>query len=252
MTLKIALIGKHYITDVIRDYQDSDVEIEFCSKESAEYWLVSDLSQIKHAMKIGKTVIYLSSAQVFEPNNQCAWSEEDNENCESELAHKLLKDEAWVQEQFEQHIILRTTRIISPSSSIWRATDSQEYSDLDDSLLIAPVFAEETARIIMAIIKQLDCQLNINLYGTYHYGGAELFTEYTLAQKLAKIMYKQEIPPTTIKTNQQMTALTTLRLNCQKILYSFGIRQQSTRRLLQRMIELHKEHHANTHNENKS
>ena len=234
--VRLALIGDNAVTQVMPLYKDKDISLEICDKEDADYWLISDISSIKNAVKANKTVIFLSTAQVFIPSNEKAWSETDNEYCDSAIALDYLKQEDWIKKNFEHHVILRTTRIISPQSSIWHGAEQQDFSPLDDTLLIAPVFAEETARIIIAILKQIDCHTEADLYGTFHYGGAELYTEFTLAQKLAKIMHDGEPPIMTIQSAHQLTALSTLRLNCKKILSCYGIRQQPARRLLQRMI----------------
>ena len=47
-----------------------------------------------------------------------------------------------------------------------------------------PTPADDAARVILAVLKQLDCQAP--LWGTYHYGGHEASTPLLVAQALAR------------------------------------------------------------------
>ena len=105
-----------------------------------------------------------------------------------------------------------------------------------------PTYASDVARILIAIIKQLEC--DIDVWGTYHYSGAEVTSWKGFAEAILAAAKKHGV--TQAETIDAVTSLewparaprpAYTVLDCSKILNTFGIRQRPWRSGLVKVID---------------
>lgn len=132
-------------------------------------------------------LIQPSSYRVFDGSRATAYSEKEDCQPLSPRGQSLMRMEHLVRTICEQHIILRLGWIIDDNLKgllgrvLQRAQDHQIIEMADDRRG-NPTPIADAARVLMAILKQLDCQAK--LWGTYHYGGQEAATSLAVGKAI--------------------------------------------------------------------
>lgn len=133
----------------------------------------------EHCASNGIALMMLSSARVFDGEKTAPYTETDELAPIGALGQLQTTLENSVRSQCEQHVILRFSWLLDSSNdgvfqqlvSHLKRTSTPE---LAEEWRGNPTPVEDAARIILSVIKQLDC--DVPLYGTYHYGSSEATT----------------------------------------------------------------------------
>ncbi|MCP4790141.1 MAG: dTDP-4-dehydrorhamnose reductase [Gammaproteobacteria bacterium] len=191
-------------------------------------------------------MLHLSTDYVFDGAQHLPLNEQVPANPVNIFGHSKSAAEELVRENCKQHIILRVGWIFSSSGNNFvlrtlRQIRRQEQIEAVDDQFGCPTYAADVARVFLAIVQQIDC--GIDVWGTYHYSGAEVATWKGFAEAILAAVKQQ---PTTIANKvvavssedwqapAPRPAFTVL--DCSKILGTFGIRQRPWRSGLVKVI----------------
>lgn len=193
-----------------------------------------------------------SSYRVFDGARTTAYSEKDEVAPLDARARALWEMEQTVRSRCPRHVLLRFGWLLddSPDGLLGRFLQRLEQAEalpLADDRRGNPTPVDDAARVILAVLKQLDCQAP--LWGTYHYGGIEATTSLAMGQAtLAEARrYRPELPqdftpqahaerPDAPEEPQHAV------LACKKILNTFGIKPRAWRAGLPALLERYYRH----------
>jgi dTDP-4-dehydrorhamnose reductase len=193
-----------------------------------------------------------SSYRVFDGARATAYSEKDETQPLSMRGQVLVRMEQSVRALCPRHVLLRFGWILddSPDGLLARFLVRAER---DKALFLAddrrgnPTPVEDAARVILAVLKQLDCAAP--LWGTYHYGGHEATTALALGQAmlsearhlrqnlLEEICGQAHAARGDASEEPQHGVLA-----CKKILHTFGVKPRAWRAGLPSLLEQYYRH----------
>ncbi len=180
-----------------------------------------------------------SSYRVFDGSRATAYSEKDEPVPLGQLGQVLLRIEQYVRATCPRHVLLRFGWLLDDSSEgllgrfLHRAELEQELLMADDRRG-NPTLIDDAARVILAVLKQLDCQSP--LWGLYHYGGHEATTSLALGQailsearglhpiKVQEVGAQAHAARADAQDEPQHAVLA-----CKKIMHTFGIKPRAWR-----------------------
>ena len=200
----------------------------------------------------GIVLVQPSSYRVFDGTRATAYSEKDEPLPLGKRGQALWRMEQSVRASCPRHVLLRLGWLLDDSDNgllgrfLARAA-------ADDELLLAddrrgnPTPVDDAARVILAVLKQLDCQTP--LWGTYHYGGQEATTALALGQavlsearnfrgQLLEGVSPQAPAARPDVADEPQHAV----LSCKKILHTFGIKPRAWRSGLPELLERYYRH----------
>ncbi|NKZ98879.1 sugar nucleotide-binding protein [Rhodococcus hoagii] len=132
------------------------------------------------------TLVQPSSYRVFDGSRATAYSEKDEPLPLGLRGQALWRIEQSVRAACPQHVLLRFGWVLDESIDgllgrfLTRAELPQELLLADDRRG-NPTPVDDAARVILSVLKQLDC--NSPLWGTYHYAGNEATTPVALGRR---------------------------------------------------------------------
>ncbi|WP_043310348.1 sugar nucleotide-binding protein [Pseudomonas sp. ML96] len=187
-----------------------------------------------------------SSYRVFDGSRATAYSEKDEPVPLGLRGQALLRIEQCVRATCPRHVLLRFGWLLDDSAEgllgrfLRRAEHGEELLMADDRRG-NPTPVDDAARVILAVLKQLDCQSP--LWGVYHYGGHEATTPLALGQAL--IGEARGLQP--LKVHEVGAQAHAARadaaeepqhavLACKKILHTFGIKPRAWRASLPALL----------------
>lgn len=193
-----------------------------------------------------------SSYRVFDGARATAYSEKEEPAPLGARGQALWRFEQHVRAICPRHVLLRFGWLLDDSANgllgrfLTRAAQ-------DEPLLLAddrrgnPTPVDDAARVILAVLKQLDCQAP--LWGTYHYGGHEATTSLALGQAVLsearnfRSNLVHEIGPQAHSASAD-AALEPQHavLSCRKILHTFGIKPRAWRSGLPSLLDRYYRH----------
>jgi dTDP-4-dehydrorhamnose reductase len=151
-----------------------------------------------------------------------------------------------------RHVLVRFGWLLdeSPDGQLGRFLRRAER---DDSIALAddrrgnPTPVDDAARVILAVLKQLDCQAP--LWGTFHYGGQEAATSLALGQAVlseARNLRSNLLEDITAQAHaarpdaaeEPQHAV----LACKKILHTFGVKPRAWRSALPSLLDRYYRH----------
>ncbi len=193
-----------------------------------------------------------SSYRVFDGARATAYSEKDEPIPLGVRGQLLWRVEQAVRAACPRHVLLRFGWLLDDGADgvlgrfLRKAEQGGEIPMADDRRGNAtPV--DDAARVILAVVKQLDCQAP--LWGTYHYGGHEATTPMVLAQAaLAEArQYRGDelAEPVAVAHAACADALEEPQhavLACRKILHTFGIKPRAWRSGLAGLLDRYYRH----------
>ena len=161
--------------------------------------------------------------------------------------HIQLAAEKAIKKHCPQHIILRVGWIFSAKGNNFVLRTLRQLQEKHHVKAVSdqqgcPTYASDVASVLVAIIQQLEC--DINVWGTYHYSGAEVTTWKGFAEAILAAAKKHGV--TQVETIDSVTSLEWPAnaprpaysvLDCTKILSTFGIRQRPWRSGLVKVID---------------
>jgi dTDP-4-dehydrorhamnose reductase len=214
--------------------------------------LPQTLSRLAESLDI--PLLHLSDYQVFSGMKDKPYVEEDEPHSQTLYGVTRWQGELSVQRFCQRFIILRVgtlfcgqgTNVLTVLLNQWKKGKARELSTV---LQFSPTPTADVARVIYAILQQLEC--GVNAWGLYHYCSADTATPYDFAEVLlaARTQYEgvdNEIRIRPLeeslhkrkkrKAGEQSDPINTVMV-CEKILNTFGIRQRPWRGELTRMVK---------------
>jgi dTDP-4-dehydrorhamnose reductase len=193
-----------------------------------------------------------SSYRVFDGARATAYSEKDEPLPLGKRGQALWRMEQSVRASCPRHVLLRFGWLLDDSENgvlarfLTRAAEDPEVLLADDRRG-NPTPVDDAARVVLAVLKQLDCQAP--LWGTYHYGGQEATTALALGQavlsearnyrgQLLEMVSPQAHAARPDAADEPQHAV----LACKKILHTFGIKPRAWRSGLAELLERYYRH----------
>lgn len=192
-------------------------------------------------------MLHHSSSYVFDGNKKETYVEDDETDPQCRYGRSKWYGERTLREETQRHIILRTDWLFSiHRSNYFRnlidtcKADKGRIRVVDNRFCPTP--AADAARVILAIVKQVDC--NAEVWGTYHYNtmqpvNQDQFVLHVLEEcakldpELAALLPKLAIELLPVEPPYIRNSA----LNCEKLMYTFGIKQHSRGPGVTRVIE---------------
>ena len=205
----------------------------------------------------GIGMVQLSSERVFDGTKASAYVETDAPNPLSVLGDSQWAGEQAVRAACEQHLIVRTSWVFGPDGDnpLTRLLDQL----MDRSVLSlyndqqgCPTPAADLARVIFAMLEQVDCHVEPPLWGTYHYVGSDRTDWRTFVETVVKTA-KSYIDVSVEQLAEMDLAdapeapvqrPVNAELSARKVLATFGIKQQPWRRGIQDALKVRYESQA--------
>lgn len=223
--------------------------------------LPQQLAKVAEATEI--PLLQISDYQVFAGLNDKPYTEEDEPHAQTLYGVTRWQGELSVQRFTHRYIILRVGTIFCAQGNNvltilldqWKQGHARE---LSSTLQFSPTPTSDVARVIYAILQQVECSTQV--WGIYHYCSADIATPYDFAEVLlaARVQFVgieneikiKSLEGTTTSKNKSRASqiqLTNTVLVCQKILDTFGIRQRPWRGELIRLAKTLSQHKTSLH-----
>ena len=195
----------------------------------------------------GILLLQPSSYRVFDGARATAYSEKDEPVPLGLRGQALWRIEQSVRAACPQHVLLRFGWLLDESLDgvlgrfLTRAEQAQELLLADDRRG-NPTPVDDAARVILSVLKQLDCAAP--LWGTYHYAGNEATTPLALGQAILSEASQLHTLAVQTPTAQAHAARPDAAeepqhavLACKKILHTFGIKPRAWRAGLPTLLD---------------
>lgn len=193
-----------------------------------------------------------SSYLVFDGSRASAYSEKDESHPVSLRGQALWRFEQIVRSTCPRHVLIRFGWLLDESreghvGQLLQAAALGETLHLADDRRGCPTPVDDAARVIVAMLKQLDT--NAPLWGTYHYGGSEAASALTLGQAVLAEARRfntdlgEQVEPLAHAAcpdahDEPQNAV----LACKKIQHTFGIKPRAWRASLTAILERYYRH----------
>jgi len=192
-------------------------------------------------------LLHLSTDYVFDGEQRSPYKEDSVAAPVNLFGEAKLAAEQAIKQYCPHHIILRVGWIFSAQGNNFVLRTLRQLQEHHHVKAVSdqhgcPTYASDVARILIAIIKQLEC--DIDVWGTYHYSGAEVTSWKGFAEAILAAAKKHGV--TQAETIDAVTSLewparaprpAYTVLDCSKILNTFGIRQRPWRSGLVKVID---------------
>lgn len=177
----------------------------------------------EHALPL----LHLSNLQVFDGLQAEPYTEQDKPRPRGDEAQIWRRWETLIQKQVTQHIIIRTSWVLTPeaeqlASELVLLAAVEQGADSLLPVRVNPTSAEDVARVVDAILRQIS--VGAQAWGMYHYGGTEITSTRSLLNNLQKNSLGANHDIDQLTLVEQETELNAC-VDCRKILYAFGIQQ---------------------------
>lgn len=131
------------------------------------------------------TLVMLSSARVFDGRRTQAYTEKDEESPAGPLGQLQWELERSLRTRCSRHVVLRFSWLLDtaaggPLAELVSAMRRGAPLTLPEEWRGNPTPVTDAARVILSVLKQLDCAASV--FGTYQYGSAEATTWIAFAQ----------------------------------------------------------------------
>ncbi|MDF2489398.1 MAG: dTDP-4-dehydrorhamnose reductase [Pseudomonas sp.] len=226
-----ALINLAYYFDW---FQAESVSDQRLAQQERAVERLAELCQ-HHEIKL----VQPSSYRVFNGLRATAYSEKDEPAPLGPRGQALLRIEQSVRAICPQHVLLRFGWVLDESIDgalgrfLTRAEQPHELLLADDRRG-NPTPVDDAARVILSVLKQLDCAAP--LWGTYHYAGNEATTLLALGQAILseaaqwhKLAVQAPTPQAHASRPDASDEPQHAVLACKKILHTFGIKPRAWR-----------------------
>lgn len=200
--------------------------------------------------KTQKRYIQLSNASVFSGKLTRAYVETDATDSVSPTGIAYAQAEQSALLNCESAIVLRTGWVFSGEQGnfLTRLVDAAIRSEslvFSGKLMGCPTDANMIARVILAIIEQLDCDVTEPpLRGVFHYADSDVCSMHTFAKavitavkSLAEVRVESISEGDSMATTDTIADIENYELGCKRILSTFGIKQRPWRRGIQDVLK---------------
>jgi len=193
-----------------------------------------------------------SSYRVFDGTRATAYSEKDEPLPLGSCGQSLLRIEQAVRAICPRHVLLRFGWLYDDSTDgllgrFLQRAERESVLELADDRRGNPTSVDDAARVMLAVLKQLDCRAP--LWGTYHYGSHEATTALAFAQAVlgeARVHRRLAVEdilgrphgavPGAAEEPQHAV------LSCKKLLNTFGIKPRAWRAGLPGLLDRYYRH----------
>ncbi len=231
------------VEERIKEYRP-DFIVNACSiglADSESGLAKSHVKKVRNLCRTAKTAgavfVHISSALVFNGARGKVFFETDRPKPKGRTSRRLVELEQAVVRELDRHIVLRTGWLFGAygQGSFQRflgMLESGEEISLDEAIDGAPTPAADVARVLLAIIRQLDC--GAPCWGIYHYCSSDTTnsrdfyeTAMTMAVQYSSFDSAHSAPGLAVddSTNVARHPL----LDCHAILNTFGVKQRPWR-----------------------
>ena len=199
--------------------------------------LIKNLARVCRSQEAA--LIHVSDCSMFAGRRGGAYREKDRPDNAQGIARHVLKSESHVIRRVARHIVLRSGPLIAASgdnllTEVLRKLEQGEPLECSDDRL-CPTPAADIARVIVAIILQIDC--DAKAWGIYNYCSSDAASLYNFAEAvLALASQYGRIRRDSVQLHASPTKDRNLILNCHRILGTFGIKQRPWRAALPALI----------------
>jgi dTDP-4-dehydrorhamnose reductase len=220
--------------------------------EQRHVWLPQQLAKLAEMLRI--PLLQLSDYQVFSGMHDKPYREDDEPHAQTLYGATRWQGELAVQRSTHRLVILRVgtifclqgRNVLTVLLDHWKQGKARE---LSTTLQFSPTPTSDVARVIYAILQQLEC--NAQAWGVYHYCSADIASPYDFAEVLlaARTQFHgidneiciKPVQGTLPKAKHKSRPMPPIPINtvlvCEKILNTFGIRQRPWRGELTRMVK---------------
>jgi dTDP-4-dehydrorhamnose reductase len=227
----------HAAVDLAQDYPEKN----FVANHDAAL----ALAKVCNALNV--PLLHLSTDYVFDGEQHAPYKEDALTAPVNFFGEAKLAGEKAIKQYCPKHIIIRVGWVFSAQGNNFvlrtlRQLQADHHVKAVSDQQGCPTYASDVAGVIVAIIQQLEC--DIDVWGTYHYSGAEVTTWKGFAEAIlaaAKIHgathaeYIDAVTSVEWPANAPRPAYSVL--DCSKILSTFGIRQRPWRSGLVKVID---------------
>lgn len=196
----------------------------------------------------GITRFMISSTRVFDGLKKATYTERDKPAPGEAVGELQALLEKQIRDAGDQYLILRFSWLLdnSPDGQLGRLLDQLQHQDpvqLAEEWRGNPTPVVDAARVILAVLKQLDCEAPV--HGVYHYGSTEPTTWISFAQSVTQELLASHcldkdpvIQPVPFNT-QPMAGLEPQNASVvsRKILMTYGIKPRSWRTQLPELLK---------------
>ncbi len=183
-------------------------------------------------------LLQLSSYAIFDGRKQSLYKAAHPGNPQYLFGACKWQAEQLIQERLQEYLILRLGWLIDDRvdgflARLVQAKRNGTVAFFSDEHRGNPTTPEDVARVVLAMIRQLLCEAQV--WGVYHYGGAEVVSQLALARAAAESLMSAENVSELVRAAQpeQVAALPepgNAALGCIKIRNTFGVKQRSWRK----------------------
>lgn len=194
----------------------------------------------------GCGLVHISTYRVFDGLKEGAYTEKDSPNPVGVLATSRWQAEQQIRQRCDRHIIVRLSWVISEHRNnllpylLEQVTSKKELAVVSDQLG-CPTPADDAARVITAMLQQLDC--GADAWGTYHYAGAEPVSENSFAEIVIaeasqyQSLKVRKLRMVKVSEREGIQPPANASLSCNKILNTFGVHTRPWRSTVSRLVK---------------
>lgn len=200
----------------------------------------------------GLILLQPSSYRVFDGSRTTAYSEKDETAPLDPRGRALVRTEQSVRSLCPRHVLIRFGWLLDDSADglLGRFLKRLEQPGeilLADDRRSNPTPVEDAARVILAVLKQLDT--HAPLWGVYHYGGHEAATPLVVGQTILAeaAAFRQPLLSALVPRGHTSLADAAVEpqhgvLACRKIFHTFGIKPRAWRAGLPALLDSYYRH----------
>lgn len=192
-------------------------------------------------------LLQLSTALVFSGSKKLPYGEQDQPDPAGVYGRTALAGEQAIASTASRHVIVRGGWLFGAGQDEQLKRWLEEVRETDGTLRALrrkfnPTPVEDMARVLLAIILQVDCEAGV--WGTYHYGSAEGRSESEFIREFIRIAARFDesiyalldhlsVTPVRVEAPQVSNTM----LASKKIFDTFGIKQRSWHGNLERLVK---------------
>lgn len=190
-------------------------------------------------------LFHISTDYVFDGSQQIPYTEENATTALNVYGRTKLMGEHAIQQSCKKHIILRVSGVFSEfgnnfAKSIIRLAREKDELRIVADQISCPTYAGDIAAAIYKIIAADDI-----IYGTYHFCSREPVSWHQFAvsivaeaETFTPVKTQRILPITSAEYALRATRPAYSALNCEKILFTYGIEQPSTQKAIQTILSI--------------
>lgn len=224
---------------IVNTFWHNDPEEAERDPEAIRQWAFSiPMALAEYARGKDMALFQLSTCYVFDGRKQSAYITSNPGHPFSQLGNWQWECEQALRTVLPRHLILRTgwslERFIRKISASAKGATQLELSSRHRG---QPVALKDLARVIRALVLQIDCGAEV--WGTYQYAGAEEISQYELGQAIVdalpelKDVHIVDDVPEWARLEPENTTL-----GCTKVRNTFGVKQLPWRTRLKEEAQL--------------